>query len=366
MNICFLITRSDSIGGAQVHVRDLATSLKKSGHLVSVGVGGRGPFVSELEKAGIPCYSLSHLQRAVHPYQDLLAFLEIRSLLKKLRPDIVATHSSKAGWIGRLAGYTQGIPTVFTAHGWAFTVGVPKLSRILYLGAERAVGKLSSKIITVSEYDRFLALRYRVGKPDNVVTIHNGIPDITDEYRACRNNPPPKIIMVARFDKQKDQGSLIKALVDLRQCNWELDLVGDGPLRGIVERECNDLGLSHRVHFHGQHGDVGKLLAESNIFVLASNWEGLPLSVLEAMRAGLPVIATDVGGVREAVVDGQTGYLYPRGDITTLSKHIKRLILDEQLQMNMGNQGRMRYEKNFKLENMVKRTLSVYQVALTT
>ncbi|QZA32870.1 glycosyltransferase family 4 protein [Hydrogenibacillus sp. N12] len=361
MKIAYVITRSDAIGGAQVHVRDLATAMRKKGHKVTVLVGGQGVFTEALAIRGIPHRALRYLVRPIRPWVDVMGLWELRSVLAELKPDLVSAHSSKAGWLGRLAARSLGIPVIFTAHGWAFTEGVPRPKRMMYAFAERMAAPLSDRIITVSEYDFKLALSHRIAKADRLVVVHNGIPDITPALRAQPENGPVCMVMVARFEHQKDHGTLIHALAELKALEWKLELIGDGPLREQVKNEVEKLGLHERVSFLGARKDVAERLAKAQIFVLTSKWEGFPRSILEAMRAGLPVIASDVGGVREAVIDGQTGYLIPRGDQERLQERLKQLILNHELRAQMGTAGRRRYEKHFTIERMVEKTLAVYE-----
>lgn len=131
MRIAYVITQSDSIGGASIHVRDLAQYFKEQGNQVRVLVGGNGTFISHLEERGIPYKRIPNMVRPISPVKDILAYREIRKTLSDLKPDIVTTHSSKAGVLGRLAAKSLGIPVVFTAHGWAFTEGVSKSQRLV-------------------------------------------------------------------------------------------------------------------------------------------------------------------------------------------------------------------------------------------
>lgn len=361
MKIVYVITRSDAIGGAHVHVRDLACALLQRGHEVTVLVGGRGPFTGELEVRGVPYRSLVHLVRPIRPGTDLRGAVELRRALAELRSDLVSTHSSKAGWLGRMAARSLGIPVVFTAHGWAFTEGVPERERRLYALAERLAAPFADRIITVSEYDRELALRYRVACAKKLVRVHNGMPDIDPAYRSRPGVQPPTLVMVARFEPQKDHLTLFRALTELRELSWELELIGDGPLWETMRVEAQRLGLGERVAFLGARKDVAERLGKAQAFVLVSNWEGFPRSILEAMRAGLPVVASDVGGVREAVVDGETGFLVPRGDVAILCDRLRRLLQDPGMRVRMGTAGRRRYERHFTFEQMLDKTLKVYE-----
>lgn len=360
MKIVQLITRSDSIGGAQMHVFDLSLSLKNLGHEVTVLVGGKGPFCDLLTSNGITCISIRQLVRSIRPIPDWRAFMEIRRVIKQLKPDLVATHSSKAGWIGRIVGRSLGIPTVFTAHGWSFAEGVPANQRRMYLFAEKLAAHLATRIVTVSEYDLVLALRHKVATANQLVAIHNGIPDLPSLLAHPGHNPA-KLVMVARFEPQKDHRTLILALAQIRDLKWELDLIGDGPLRPQMEIMVRELQLDQHIHFLGECKDVPRLLTHTQIFLLISNWEGFPISILEAMRAGIPVIASDVGGVRESVEDEVNGYLIPRGNVELLTERMKQLIWNPELRVQLGKEGRHRFETQFKSKHMNDKILSLYE-----
>lgn len=364
MRICQIITRSDTLAGAQVHVRDLSLELLRLGHDVTVLVGQSGLFTDELETKGISFRSLKHLVREIRPYQDFCCFCELRAIIRSLKPDLVATHSSKAGWLGRIVGKSLGIPTVFTAHGWGFTEGVPELSRKIYSTAERVAAPFTNRIITVSEYDRQLALRYKIASPKKIVTVHNGVYDTSPRLVTVSINDPFRMIMVARFDVPKNHALLFKALAGLPNQNWQLDLIGDGPLRYSMETLALELGISKQVTFWGERSDVAEHLAKAQLFLLISNYEGFPLSILEAMRSRLPVIASDVGGIKEAVIDGENGFLIFRNDLTILQERLLRLMNNHSLCNSMGNAGRKRFEQKFTLERMVNDTLAVYEEAL--
>lgn len=364
MKLVYVITRSDSIGGAHVHVRDLCLALLRHGHDVTVLVGGSGPFCDELRVRHIPFLSIDSLVRELNPRRDIAATKNLFRVLGKLNPDLVATHSSKAGWIGRIVARMLRIPVTFTAHGWAFTEGVsPKAAR-LYRLAERCTGFLADRVIAVSRYDRELAIRNRIVPPNKILTIHNGIPDIPVTALADPERHPPRLVMVARFEAPKDHRTVVEALARLTDRDWTLDLIGDGPLRRETEQLVARLGLGSRIRFLGVRKDVHQQLAQAQVFVLISNWEGFPLSILEAMRAGLPVVASNVGGVSEAVFHGETGFTVPRGDIMTLRKYLEELITRPHLRLALGRRGRQVFEERFRFERMLDKTLNVYYQVL--
>lgn len=361
MKITYVITRSDVIGGASVHLLDLALGAKNIGHEVTVYVGGNGIFVEKAANVGLNCVSLLHMRREISLWNDLLGFFELRKKLKKNKPDLIHLHSSKAGILGRLAAKSLGIPTIFTAHGWAFTEGVSLKRRKLYLFIERFMAKFTDKIITVSEYDRQLALNSRVGNEILISTVHNGMPDLPKVQRKNSSKSLIKLIMVARFDTPKDHLLLINALSQLEKKNWSLELVGDGPLLEQAVKHVECLGLAQHVTFSGACNDVAKRLEQADVFLLISNWEGLPLTILEAMRAGLPVIASNVGGVSEAVIDKQTGFLVPRADVDALTQAIQEIIISEELRLLLGEAGRKKFDEEFLFDSMLTKTLNIYQ-----
>lgn len=365
MKIIYVITRSDVMGGASVHLIDLVVGAQQAGHDVEILVGSTGVFVNKAMEAGIRCTSLKHLRREISPQHDLLGFFELRKELKKSKPDLVHLHSSKAGILGRLAAKSLGLPTVFTAHGWAFTEGVSLKRRKLYLFIERFMAKFTDKIITVSEYDRQLALNSKVGNEILISTVHNGMPDLPKVQRKNSSESLVKLIMVARFDTPKNHLLLINALSQLEQGNWHLEFVGDGPLLDQAVKKVELLGLTQHITFSGACNDVAKRLEQADVFLLISNWEGLPLTILEAMRAGLPVIASSVGGVPEAVIDNQTGYLVPRADVVALTQAIQKILNNEDLRLLLGEAGREKFDDEFMFDSMLNKTLNIYQQVIS-
>jgi len=146
--------------------------------------------------------------------------------------------------------------------------------------------------------------------------------------------------------------------------DWSLDFVGDGPLLGRAKNLVREYGLGSRIRFLGFRDDVAQVLSTAHVFVLASKWEGFPLTILEAMRAGLPVVASDVGGVSEAVVEGKTGYLVPREDVECMSMVLRTVVSSPGLRERLGGAGRERYEERFVFQRMFRKTVDVYEHVL--
>lgn len=364
MKILYVLTQSDSIGGASIHLLDIAAGAKASGHQVEILAGGDGPFHERAHAMGLASSSLAHLQREISPVQDLLGVWELRKAIKEAAPDLVHLHSTKAGVIGRIAARSLGIPVVFTVHGWAFTEGISFRRAALYRCIERLMAPLASRIITVSEYDRALALKSGVADDRLMVTIRNGMPVLAETPGMAVAHGEPRVIMVARFEEPKNHGDLLCALSLLKDIPWQAELVGDGPLRTQVMQRAKELGLADRVEFPGSCNDVAARLARSDVFALVSNWEGLPLSILEAMRAGLPVVASDVGGVAEAVRNNDTGWVVARGDIDTLADRLRTLLTSAPLRQQMGQAGQALFHSQFTFDQMLQKTLQVYRDAL--
>ncbi len=361
MKIVYIVTRGDDIGGAQVHIRDLSLALLKAGHEVWVVTGKEGEFTRQLRLLKVPTLVVSALDRSVHPLKDIQALIGIWIALRRLSPDLVSTHSSKAGWLGRVAAWFSRTPVIFTAHGWAFSEGVPRPKQVLYAFLERLAAPFADKIITVSEYDRRLAIRRRIVPARKLVTVHNGVNELADAPDAAQPFPGVRLLMVARFSRQKNHHGLFQALARIQDEDWTLDLIGEGPLQEQTQALARDLGIADRVNFRGIRHDVQKIIANAHIYVLISNWEGFPRSILEAMRAALPVVASDVGGVREAVTDGETGYLVPAGDADLLTRRLKTLLHNHELRSRMGRSGRARFEREFEFHIMLNKTMDVYR-----
>lgn len=360
MRIVYLITRADAVGGASIHVRDLARAMIERGAEVTVLLGGEGPVTEQLTAVGVPFRSLRYLGRRIHPVNDLRAVAEVVSTLEDLRPDLVSTHTAKAGWIGRAAAHRLKIPALYTPHGWSIGPRTsPQLGAVFAL-AERAAAKWCSAIVCVCAEEKRLALARGIAPAEKLVVVHNGVRDVDPALLACPERDPVRVCSIARFSAPKDHQTLLSALALLRSQPWELDLVGDGPLLPERRHQTESLGLSGRVHFHGYIADPAPILSRAQIFVLSSRSEAFPRSVLEAMRAGLPVVASDVGGVGEGVANGVNGLLVPARDPVALGEAVGRLLADPALRQTMGRSARAAYGSRFRLECMVDRTAGIY------
>ena len=363
MKICYVITKADEIGGAQIHIRDLSLRLKEEGHKVDVIVGEDGALVTELRRNDIAVHIEPLLVREINFRKDIKAAFSIRKLFQQIKPDLISLHSSKAGIIGRLAAVRTHASVLFTAHGWAFANGVGTKQKYLYCLIEKLMSPLADKIITVSEQDKELAIRFKVASECKQIVIHNGMPNVqfSDKDDDRNQSHDINLISVARFSEQKDHKTLFLALSELQSLRWKLRLVGKGPLLEHYKQYAKDLGIYDRIEFLGERHDVATLLSESDIFLLISNWEGFPYSILEAMRAELPVIASNVGGASESVLNEKTGFLIERGNTSELIQQLEYLMTHSDVCKKMGREGRKRYIDKFTFDAMYLKTKSLYE-----
>jgi len=364
LKVAYIVTRGDDLGGAQVHVRDMAAAMRARGHSATVICGLGGIFTDELAERGLPFRCLPNLVRPIHPVKDGLALMELRAALRELRPDLVSLHSSKTRLLGGIAARMIGIPVLATVHGWPFADGVPERRRRFYAFYERRAARLATTVVTVSHYDKDLAERHRVATTGVIKVVHNGMPDDARRRDSGRSSGTVRLLMIGRHSPQKDHPALFRALAELKGQPWTVDLVGTGPNQDQHQAMVRELGLAERVTFLGYRKDVPELMAAADVYVLASNWEGLPRSIIEAMRAGLATVSSDVGGCREIVRDAETGYLVPRGDVATLARQLSVLIDDRQKQRTLGANARRLFEQSFTFENMFGRTLAIYRAIL--
>lgn len=357
MRILYVITRSIA-GGSQMHVSELIRALAGR-HEIALLTGEAGFLADEAARLNARVFVIPELVRSVLPHHDFMAVIKARTIIRQFAPDIIHTHCSKAGLIGRLAGRLEGVPTIYTAHGWRFAPGVAWPERMVAWPGEWVGARLGEHIITVSTYDYDLATRYRIAGPNDVALIHNGIGDCPVSSRKA-DRSQIQLVMVARFAPPKDHVLVLRALEGL-PAHVCLQLIGDGPSLTETLGQAIALGVGHRVSFLGQRTDVAEILSDSDVLVLASNSEGLPISILEGLRAGLPVVATDVGGVRDCVRDGSNGMVVPRADVTSLHSALSSLVEAPSLRARMGAQGRQLYEQQFTADHMVSKTYRVYE-----
>lgn len=353
--LLILITLAE-IGGAQTYLAHLLPGV--TGELdVTVAAYGPGPLAAIAREAGARYVELRHVRRPISPLHDVLGLLELIRLCRRLQPNIVHANSSKAGILGRLAAWIARVPArIFTAHGWAFAAYTGPTAKA-YLWADRALAPLTTATICVAENELRLGAAARTCDVRRTVVIHNAV-DVGAAPRASPANDPAVVLSVGRLKYPKDTRTLLEA-AERVPGEWRLDLVGDGPDRPELEPRA-----PANVRFLGERHDVPQLLAAASIFVLSSRSEGFPISVLEAMAAGLPVVASDVGGIAEQVEHEVTGLLVPRGDSAALASALRRLVEDPELRRRMGEAGHARAAQSFDLPAFREAHLRLYRSEL--
>ena len=355
--VLILITLAEP-GGAQTYVAHLLPPLAPRCEVV-VAAYGDGPLRDAAREAGVRFVGLRHVRRALHPGRDLLGLFELMALIRRERPDLVHANSSKAGVLGRLAALLMRVPVrVFTVHGWAFKAS-SGLASLVYRWADRLMNPLTSVTICVSERERAAGLAARTCRASGTVVIPNAV-DVAAAPCTRHDNDPPRIVSVGRLAAPKDALTLVRALAAVGPIPFSALLVGDGPDRPAMEAEVRSLNLEDRVELAGSRADVPSLLAAADVFVLSSRSEGAPISILEAMAAGLPVVASDVGGVGELVADGETGLLVPSADPARLAEALRALLPDPGLRRRLVAAGRARAGERFDLPAFRDAHLELY------
>lgn len=349
MRIVHLITRLVH-GGAQVNTIMTVEHQRAQGHEVWLAAGPEtGPEGSLWARADATL--LRHLVRAVRPWHDVLGFFEIVRLLTRVRPHVVHTHTSKAGLLGRWAAWWVGVPIVIhTPHGHVFHSYFSPLTSRLFITLERLSARITRKLIMLTEAERDEHLAAGVADRDKMVVIPSGVDlDVLPVVRPSRTDlglPPegPLIGYVGRLAEIKGPGDLVRAMPRVLEKHPRAHLVmgGDGPERAAVEAETARLKIADRVTMLGALADAGGLLSVVDLVVVPSRNEGMGRVAVEAMAAGLPVVATRVGGLAEVIVDGETGLLVSCGDVGAMAQAIVAVLSDPPGARRMGEAGRHR------------------------
>jgi len=373
LKIAHVITRLD-LGGAQQNTLYCCAHHDREKYDVFLVTGVGGFLDKEARKlTGVKTYFLTELKHPISPSWDWKAYGAIRRILKDEKVDLVHTHSSKAGILGRYAARSAEVPHVIhTVHGWGFHPRQLAPVRWLYQALERRAAKLTDRIIAVSDENRRTGLFSGIGKKDQYRVIHSGI-----DPRLYRLSPPavvqarkefgeldrPRILVLSNFKNQKSPLDVVLAGEALKPLcpNFLLLWAGDGPLREKIEKEIVKRGLRENFRLLGWREDVGNLLAAADVLLLTSLYEGLPRVVLQAMAAGKPVVATRVSGTPEAVEEGVTGFLHPPHDIPRMAQSLERILKDRALGKRMGQAGQMALKGSFLIPEMLRQIEALYQ-----
>ena len=375
IKILYVITKSNW-GGAQRYVYDLATNIPKKDFDVVVAIGGNGVLKNKLSGADIRTITLERLGRNINIYNDLATFFSLLKLLWKEKPDIIHLNSSKIGGMGTLAArLTRVKHIVFTAHGWAFNEARGILQKTAIKLLSWLTVALSHHTITVSEHDgkQGRAMLF-VGK--KITTIHNGISKIDfNDKESARNvllgNKSSKLVektiwlgTIAELHRNKGTEYAIKALSHITKTVPDLTFVfiviGEGGERENLENLIKKERLENKVFLVGHKEDASLLLSAFDIFLFPSIKEGLPYVLLEAGMAGLPIIATSVGGIPEIIDDMESGILIQPQNYKEIEKAIVFLLKNQEDGKQFSEKLHKKIIQEFSTQNLLQKTSEVY------
>jgi len=379
MKVCHVITRM-ILGGAQENTILTCEGLRARGCEVTLvtgpALGPEGDLMNRARSGGYEVFLIDDMRREISPLRDLRAYHRIAELLKRIRPDIVHSHSSKAGILTRRgAAKIGGMKIVHTVHGLPFHPYEEWWRNRLYISLERRSARRTDAIISVSDAMTAQALAARVGTPDQYTTIYSGMmvrsfanrPPLSDKLRSKMNLPPHGLLVtqVSRLAELKGHNFIIEAASRIRDPKVHFCFVGDGRLRERIESEIAQRGLVERFHLTGllPLEQIPAVMHASDIVVHCSLREGLPRAIPQAMLASRPVICFDVDGARE-LVDTQTGILLPPEDVDGLVLAVESLKDAPELRYRLGSAGRARCVRLFDHNRMVDEILKVYDRVL--
>ena len=373
LKVAHIITRLE-LGGAQQNTLYCCSNhdRKKYDVILICGEGGYLNGEAQKNKNLYKTYFLPELKHPIRPWSDLFACTEIVRILKEEKVDIVHTHSSKAGILGRFAARLAGTPwVVHTVHGWGFYPGQFFLTQWIYQFLERRAAGYTHRLIAVSEANKREGLEEGIGREGQYRVIHSGIDprpfrissSIAQRVRLkLQAKNRPCVLVLANFKKQKSPFDVVEVGRVLAEKIPEVLFLwaGNGPLFEKVKKEIKTRKLEKNFRLLNWREDVGKLLVASDALLLASIHEGLPRVVLQAMAAGKPVVATAVNGTPEAVKNGLTGFLHRPHDTDAMAESLFKLLTNPSLSRKMGQAGRKALKGTFLIGKMLQEIEKLY------
>lgn len=384
MRITHVITRL-IIGGAQENTLLSCEGQHDRGHEVTLitgpAIGPEGSLMRRAEQHGYRVIVVPEMLRSILPVKDFRTYHRLLKLLKELNPDVVHTHSSKAGILGRWAADRAKAPAiVHTIHGLAFTASTSRLVNSAYRMLERQTAPLTTRIVCVADAMRDQSLRANIGTADQYVTVYSGmetapfldpsVPRQATRARLGLTDDHVAVGTIARLFHLKGHEDLLALAPELcqRHPNLRFVFVGDGLLRQPIEAEIARLGLTDRFILTGlvPPAQIPELTNAMDILVHPSRREGLARAIVQGQLAGCPAIAYDIDGNREGLIDGQTGFVLPPFDREQLGRRLTMLIEDPTRRREMGVAGRAFALGRFDANAMVDALDDVYSGALSS
>ncbi len=375
--VLHVITRLDR-GGSAENTLLSAARMEAYAATVAVGLtqGEHSPTEALARERGVEFVAVPHLVRPIRPLQDLRALWELWRLMRQRRFDLVHTHTSKAGLLGRVAACLAGVPRlVHTAHGHVFYGYYGPVRSRLFVWLERWAAGFTDRLIALTSAEEADQLRFGVAPAAKFAVIHSGVDFAPfhrqgsgrQEVRAGLGIDPEGLVIgtLGRLTAVKGQADLVRAFALVRrqvEAAWLL-LVGDGEEREALEDLARRLGVRDRVVFAGWRDEVPAVLRAMDIFAFPSLNEGMGKALVEAMYAGLPVVATRVGGVPELIHEGLDGLLVPPSQPAELAAALLRLVLDAPQRQVMGRAA-AQHAGEYSVEKMIEKLAALYGVLL--
>lgn len=358
-HVVLVITKGEA-GGAQTHVLELCRALQQRVRF-TVLIGGdaaHSVLGQGLTALGIAVLPLPRLQNSLNPLKVLASVKALMAHLRTLQPDVIHAHSAVAGVVARLAGKIGQIPVVYTVHGFGFKPQAAWLIRTNAWLAEAVLAAWTTRMVCVSAHEKELASQLPM-QPDRVSVVHNALADVP--WRSDLQTEAPQLVMVARMAAPKRPDVLLAAMALLAQQGLRpvTRFLGGGPDLAAHQQAAVDWP---HIEFQGDVDNVAERLAQHQIFVLLSDHEGLPISILEAMRAGMAIVATRLPGIEEMLTDGDNALLVPNAP-EAVAEALQALLRDAPLRQRLGRAARARYEADFQPEAMAAPVLAIYQQA---
>jgi glycosyltransferase involved in cell wall biosynthesis len=372
-----------NVGGPALHVTYLTRGLAPRGYETTLVAGdiarGEESMAFVAERAGVEIVDFPGLSRELSPLRDLLATVRLARLVRQVRPHILHTHKAKAGAVGRAAALLAGPPrpvVVHTFHGHVLRGYFGRAGSQVFRLIEAAFARSSHALVAVSPQVRDELVRLRVAPTERFAVVRLGIEleprvrsrEQRDEVRRMIGLGPDRFVVgwFGRMTAVKRCDDLVDMLAHLRERGVDaaLMLVGDGVDRRRVEERAHELGVARSCFFLGYQEDVARWYAACDAFALTSANEGTPVVVIEALAAGLPVVATRVGGVADVISDGDDGFLVEPGDTRALAERLAQLAHDPDLRARMGAVGRERALSRYAVDRLVADVDELYRALL--
>jgi len=363
--ILFLVTQSE-FGGAQRFIYRLITNLNSFKYEIIIAAGPEGNdangLLFNLKKEDFRTIALKFLKRAINPIIDFCGLFEIYKLIKKEKPDVVFLCSTKAGILGSVAGRLAKVKKIiYRIGGWTFNDPWPNWKKKMYILLEKKTAKFKNIIVNNAESDRQQAIKLGIKPKEKIITIYNGV-DVgkldflaKDEAKIFLGVPLGIVIgTIANFYPAKGLTYLVETINLIPDSDTKFVLIGDGQQRGEIENLIHKYKLGKKLLLVGAIPEAYKYLKAFDIFILPSVKEGFPWTILEAMAAEIPIIATKVGAVPEIIQSDKNGLLIEPASPQAIADSIIKLLRDEKFRNNIAAEGKKTVEEKFNLKKMVE------------